>query len=95
MSLSLPVAIFSVQHRVLSFSIYVALFLYFRYTYHHTQVSKAWSVHSVIFIEIIYKILFVYFQAFLFSLNQSKAIKTVISVYKDWFQVKAWFVNKQ
>ncbi|XP_022332235.2 ral GTPase-activating protein subunit alpha-1-like isoform X3 [Crassostrea virginica] len=25
-------------------------------------------------------------QAFLFSLNQSKAIKTVISVYKDWFQ---------
>uniref|UniRef100_A0A8W8IDE3 Rap-GAP domain-containing protein n=1 Tax=Magallana gigas TaxID=29159 RepID=A0A8W8IDE3_MAGGI len=25
-------------------------------------------------------------QAFLFSLNQSKSIKTVISVYKDWFQ---------
>ena len=94
MSLSLSVAIFSVQHRVLSLSIFVALFLYFCYTHHHTQVSKGWSVHSVIFIEIIHKILFVYFQAFLFSLNQSKAIKTVISVYKDWFQVKAWFVNK-
>jgi hypothetical protein len=34
-------------------------------------------------------------QAFLFTFRQSKAIKTVIGVYKDWFQVRLYDQNVQ